>query len=315
MKKFLPILSILLAMLIWSVSGIAIKYVLVSFPSSTFLALRFSLAVLLLLLVGLVMRGNSLLGLQKVERKDMVSFLLCGIFQPCLYYLFETFTYQQLTSPTIAEALLSISPILAPVFAWVILRERVTRNNITGIVISTVGMLLMVLVGAGDFSIGNPVGVLTALISVSLAVMYSVMLRRIPSHYNSLSIVFYTQLTAVLFFVPLWLIKGAITGVAPLELLPEAGEVVWGQWTPTFLRSVVGILYLAVFSTVVAFILFCYTVRQMGITTTNVFNNVRPAMTAVIMWLVFQEHLPWEKIVGIALVIVGLFISQRQQKD
>ena len=72
--------------------------------------------------------------------------------------------------------------------------------------------------------------------------------------------------------------------------------------------------YQAAFASVIAFILFCYTVRQIGVTRANAFNNIRPVFTALIMLCFFGEALPWAKWIAIVLVITGLFICQYQKK-
>ena len=77
-------------------------------------------------------------------------------------------------------------------------------------------------------------------------------------------------------------------------------------------RSCAAVVYLAVLASVAAFVLFCYTVREIGVTRANVFNNVRPVFTAILMWLIFGEVLPVWKLVGIVVIIVGLFVSQRR---
>ena len=191
-------------MLIWAGAGIAVKEALVVFTPLTLIVLRFSIAVLLMLCIGLIFRKNEVLGLQRVEKKDIPLFLLGGVLQPFLYFIFETYTYQSFDSPTIAEAMLSTQPIMAPIMAWLLLREQVTRNNILGILISTAGMLLLLLVGSQDFALGNPWGILLAIITVSCSVGYGVILRKIPEKYSSLSIVFYVQLISLVLFYILW---------------------------------------------------------------------------------------------------------------
>ena len=152
MKRLIPYLAVVTAMLIWAGAGIAVKEALVVFSPLTLIVLRFTLAVLIMLAVGLSFRRNEILGLQVVAKRDIPLFLLGGLFQPFLYFIFETYTYQSFASPTIAEAMLSTQPVFAPIFAFFLLRERVTRNNILGIILSTIGMLLLLLVGSDDFS-------------------------------------------------------------------------------------------------------------------------------------------------------------------
>ena len=308
MKKIIPYLSVITAMLIWAGAGIAVKEALVVFSPLTLIVLRFTLAVLLMLGVGLVFRNNEVVRLQKIDRKDLPLFLLGGLFQPFLYFIFETYTYQSFASPTIAEALLSTQPVMAPLFAWVLLRERVTRNNVIGIVLSTVGMLMLLLVGSDNFALGSSWGVLLAVLTVSMSVSYSVILRKIPSHYSPLSIVFYVQSFSLLLFYMVWGGQalwngGVVLCSGGVEMCSGAAE--W--W-----RSCAAVVYLAVLASVTAFVLFCYTVREIGVTRANVFNNVRPVFTALLMWLMFGEVLPLWKLVGIVVIIVGLFVSQRK---
>ncbi len=303
MKRLVPYIAVLAAMIIWSAAGIAIKEALIALPPMTMIVIRFTLSVLLMLVVGLVARRSEMLSLQRIDKQDIPLFLLGGLMQPFLYYILETFCYRELSSPTIAEALLSTSPLLAPLFASVLLRESVTRYNIFGILISTIGMLLLVLVGTADFSIGNPWGIAFAFAAVSAAVFYTIILRRIPTKYNSLSVVFYVQLTSLVLFYPLWGIMEGGTFVSCLQAADPA----------QLLRSLLGVGYLAVFASVVAFICFCYTVRQIGVTRTNAFNNVRPAFTALWMLLFFGEQLPAAKWIGIVLIILGLFVCQIQK--
>jgi drug/metabolite transporter (DMT)-like permease len=293
-------------MLIWAGAGIAVKQALLLVSPLTLIVLRFSLAVLLMLIIGLMFRNNPIIGLQRVERQHLPIFLLGGLLQPFLYFIFETYTYQSFTSPTIAEALLSTQPILAPIFAFILLREQVTRYNIIGILISTAGMLLLLLTGADNFTLGNPWGVLLAILTVSCSVGYSVVLRRIPTHYSSLTIVFYVQTISLILFYLLW---GGGQIIHPTSIFNI--EDLCPQNTA---KAILSIVYLAVFASVTAFILFCFTVRYIGVTRANIFNNVRPVFTAVLMFIIFSEQLPISKWIGIVVIIIGLFISQKQIK-
>ena len=290
-------------MLIWAGAGIAVQEALQVFGPYTLIVLRFTLAVLLMLAIGLIFRRSDVLGLQRIEKRDIPLFVLGSLFQPCLYFIFETFTYKSIASPTIAEAMLSTQPVLAPIFALVLLREQITRHNIIGIVLSTIGMLMLLLIGSSDFTLGDPWGILLAFLTVSMSVSYTIVLRRIPTHYTPLSIIFYVQLFSLCLFYPLW-------------GFTEAGQLLYHS--ESLLNTITPLLavgYLAVFASVAAFVLFCYTVRKIGVTRANVFNNIRPVFTALLMWIIFDEILPIWKLIGIVIIIIGLFISQKSQKN
>ena len=305
MKKQLPVIALVISMIIWSVSGIAIKHALAVLPPFTMIVMRFVPAVLLMLVIGLVRRKHSLFCLQKMDLKDLPLFLIAGTCQPFLYYLLETFTYDALNSPTIAETLLSTSPLLSPIFAALLLRERVTKYNIIGILISTGGVFALTLIGATDYSIGNSWGILLAFAAVSAAVVDSIMMRKAPLKYSALSFVFYTQLISLMYFIPIWLWREGPQAIYNVQCTTDQSQL---------LVALGCVAYLSVFASVVAFILFCYALRQIGVTQANAFNNIRPAFTALWMLLFFGEHLPVGKWIGMILIIFGLFVCQKQEK-
>jgi drug/metabolite transporter (DMT)-like permease len=286
-----------------------------------------------------------------MQLSDLPIFLIAGFCQPFLYYLLETFTYRALNSPTIAETLLSTSPLIAPIFAAVLLRERITRNNILGILISTLGVFILTLWGELNFqlpisnlqspisnfqfpisnlqspisnfqspisnlqspisnnhlSIGNPWGLLLAFAAVSAAVIDSIMMRKAPARYSPLSFIFYTQLISLLFFLPIWFFREGPQAIQTMD---------WNQLSTLnsqLSTALICTAYLTLFASVIAFILFCAALRKIGVTRANAFNNIRPAFTALWMFLFFGEHLPLGKWLGIGLIIFGLFVCQRKK--
>lgn len=303
-EEFVAITALIVSMIIWSVSGIAIKHALAVLPPFTMIVLRFVPSVLLMLVIGLICRKSSLFALQKIDRQDWPLFLIAGFCQPFLYYLLETFTYDALHSPTIAETLLSTSPLLSPIFAAIILRERVTKYNILGILVSTAGVFALSLIGSKDYSIGNYWGILLAFLAVSAAVIDSIMMRKVPAKYTSLTFIFYAQCVSLLFFIPLWFWKEGPEAIYNLQFAVDKSQL---------FVALGCVAYLTVFASVIAFILFCAALRKVGVTQANAFNNIRPAFTALWMFLFFGEHLPIGKWIGMALIIIGLFVCQKKE--
>lgn len=307
MKKFLPYIAVITAMIIWSGSGIAVKAALEALAPLTLVLARFTIGILMMLVIGLIanqtMAPNSILRLQKIDKKDIWLFLLGGMFEPFLYFILETYSYKLFATPTIAEAFLSTNPLIAPIFALIFLREKVTFWNVLGILVSTGGMIMLVLAGSGSFEIGTYWAIPLAIVTVCMAAAYCIILRKIPGKYNSLTIVFWGQLCGLVFFY--------LVAAGKAIISPDA------QWIvgPISGGAISGVAYLAALSSVAAFILFCYSVRYLGVTKANVFNNIRPVFTALIMLCFFQEQLPIWKWVGIAIIVLGLFICQKQTKQ
>lgn len=300
-----PYIAVVSAMIIWSTSGIATKLALQTFMPLTLVTLRFTVAALLMLIIGLCAPKSSPIHLQKVELRHIPLFLLGGFFEPVIYYICETYGMKLMDSPTVAEVFLCTGPLIAPLFAFIFIHEKVTWQNIVGIVISTGGVIMMLAIGSGDFSIGSPIGVVLCFAAVVGAVLYTIILSKFPLKYNNLTVVFYVQTSGLIFFYPLWLI---------MDVIPNGGSV-FDMAAPGLVESLSMVVYLAAFSTTLAFILYCYTIRQIGVTRANAFNNIRPVFTAIIMLIVFGEQLPLVKWFAMLLVIVGLFICQYTPKE
>jgi drug/metabolite transporter (DMT)-like permease len=79
-------------------------------------------------------------------------------------------------------------------------------------------------------------------------------------------------------------------------------------------KSLEALLMLAIFASVLAFVLFAGVVRKIGIAKTNVFVNLIPVFTALFSWLLLGQQLGFNQWIGIAVVVSGLFVSQISRK-
>lgn len=280
--------AILVAMTIWSASFIFTRIGLESFPPIMLVTMRMVLAAIILGIYGGVTKQ-----IKKLDRKDVKYLLIAAFAEPFCYFVCEAYGLT-LVSPTVASVILSTIPLFAPLFAFVILRERVTWSNILGIIISLAGVLMLVI--EKEQIVVEPIGLLVLMIAVLAAVIYSSMLKKVPEKYNATTIVFYVYLFSLLFFIPAFFLTD----------FQEIGQINF-QW-----RSFYAVLTLAIFASVISFVLFCYSVRKLGVTRANAFCNIMPGCTALFMWILYDETLPVEKIIAIAIVIIGLFISQIQ---
>ena len=283
-------IAILVAMTIWSASFIFTRIGLESFPPITLVTMRMVLAAIILGIVGGVTKQ-----IQRLERKDAKFLLIAAFAEPFCYFICEAYGLT-LVSPTVASVILSTIPLFAPLFAFAILRERVTWSNMLGIIISLAGVLMLVV--EKEEIVVKPLGLLVLMLAVVAALIYSSMLKKVPEKYNATTIVFYVYLFSLLFFIPAFFIKDFET-IHQIDF----------QW-----RSFYAVLTLAIFASVLSFVLFCYSVRKLGVTRANAFCNIMPGCTALFMWLLYDETLPTIKIVAIVIVIIGLFISQIQFK-
>jgi len=278
---------IVLAMIFWSFSFIWTRVAIQSFHPMTLITLRLILASALLF-VAMKLGGKF----QKLRRQDFKWFILLAFFEPFLYYVGETFGLTMVES-TLAAVIISTIPLFAPVLAFVVLGERINWATIVGILISLVGVFFVIYEPNGGFK-ANPWGVALMFMAVFSAICYATILKKIPSYYNNMSVIFYQSLLGLIFFIPTFL----LTDLSTIQTLTVSSE------------SLFALLMLAVFASVVAFVLFAGVVREIGVARTNVFVNLIPVFTAILAWFILNERLTFYKWAGILVVVSGLFLSQ-----
>ncbi|HPC26132.1 MAG TPA: DMT family transporter [Paludibacteraceae bacterium] len=286
-KTFHLYIAITLAMIFWAMSFIWTKIALQSFRPITLITLRLIIASILLLLI-ILLTGNT----QRILKKDIKWFVLLAFFEPYLYYLGETFGLTKV-SPTIASVIISTIPLFSPIFAFFFLKEKVGLWNILGIIVSLIGVCFVIYEPRSGFY-SQPFGIVLLFFAVFSGVFYSIILKKISIHYSTLNVIFYQSLLGLLFFLPTFLIVD-LPSIKTIQITHE---------------SILALILLAIFASVVAYVLFASVLRRIGVVRSNVFSNLIPAFTAIFTWLILREPLSILKLLGIAIVISGLFVSQ-----
>lgn len=279
--------SIVLAMIFWSVSFIWTKIAITSFPPMTLITLRLLIATALLYIV-LKLTGK----LQRIKREDFKWFLLLAFFEPFLYFVGETYGLT-LVKSSLASVIVSTIPLFAPILAFIVLREHISRLNILGILISLIGVYFLIH-EPNDILKTNLWGVALLFVAVFAGICYAITLRKIPFYYSTINVVLYQSLIGLVFFIPSFLLTD-FSSVQNIKITKE---------------SIIALVSLSIFASVIAFVLFAGAVRKVGVTRTNAFVNLIPVFTAIFSWIILDEILSAYKWMGISIVVFGLFVSQ-----
>jgi drug/metabolite transporter (DMT)-like permease len=165
--------------------------------------------------------------------------------------------------------------------------------NYAGIILSFLGIIIFILNKDGSLSF-NIKGLALLSFAVVSAVGYNLTLSRLVGSYSPVYIVNVQNILGALFFLPVFLIFD-------LRNFIEA---------PHSFNAFKPIIELSVFASCGAFILFAYSVRNIGISKANVFSNCIPVFTAIFSFLLLGEKLTFQNIAGMSVVIAGLFLSQ-----
>ena len=284
-------LQVIIANVLWGFSFVWTEIALSSFLPITITVARLTLATVLLFFVAKAMKK-----FHPIKRGDLKWFAGLALFEPFLYFLFETYG-QTMVSPTITSVIIALIPLGLLIAGNLILKEKITFVIASGVAISLTGVVIVVLDQGGSFS-ARPLGVLLIFGAVITAVFYSIILKRITNRYNSIMIVFYQNLIGLLYFLPLLLIFD----------VPH-----WGEKVIT-LRAINSIILLSVFASVIAFIFHSNGVRSLGVTRAGIFANLIPVLTAFFSFLIIGEELTYLQVFGIFIVVLGLYLSQLKIK-
>jgi len=233
---------------------------------------------------------------EKIKKEDRWLLLISALFNPFLYFLFENYGLKNST-PTISAVIIATIPVFVSIVGYFLLKEYLSLINIIGIIVSFLGIGIMLV--NPDFSLNSSwAGILYLSGAVVMAVIYTVFLKRLAFKYSALTIITYQNLIGVLYFLPLFIFfdyKHFITVRPNVEL-------------------VYSLLALAVFASTLAFIFYTMSVKKIGISRTSVFGNLMPVVTAVFSAIFISEIFTATKILGMAIVIVGVMVAQVRRR-
>jgi len=285
-NRWLIYLYAVIAMACWGSSFIWFKVVYQYYRPLTVTWFRLLIAGFLLWLFALLTRRQ-----EKVQREDWKYFFLLTMFEPFFYFLGESFGMKYVSS-SLGSIIISTIPLVTPFFAFLFLKERITKFGIIGLIISFVGVTLIVLEESQRSS--SLLGVFLMFFAVVSAVGYGILVGGLADRYSSITIVKWQSILGMLMFFPLFM------GFEYQEFLQ----------VPANYEAISTIVKMAFFGSVLAFILMTKVVRGIGLNNANMFTNLIPVITAISSYFVLKEVFGLQKIVGIITVISGLFISQ-----
>lgn len=287
MKNFRTYGAVVLSMIFWSFSFIWFKVANDYYRPITIVFIRLVISVILLT-TWLVLTKKFM----KIRKEDRRLFIMLALFEPFFYFLGESFGLTYVSS-TVASVIISTIPVIATIGAWLIFKERLKLINYAGIILSFIGIIVFILNKDGSLSF-NIKGLAFLSFAVVSAVGYNLTLSKLVGHYSPVYIVNVQNVLGALLFLPVFLIFDLRSFIA----------------APHSLASFKPILELSIFASCGAFILFAFSVRNMGISKANVFSNCIPVFTALFSFILFGEKLTFQNITGMGIVIAGLFLSQ-----
>jgi len=173
-------------------------------------------------------------------------------------------------------------------------RERLQTNAVVGLLAALAGVVVLLL-GRGLGAAAGPLwGDLLILVAVAAWVVFTDQGKvLIPSH-GTTRLIAWTMVSGAAWVLP------ALPLTVTREILAKASLVSW---------ACVG--YLAVVTSVISYLLWYFALSRLAASKVAVFSNLQPVLTALAALWLFREPIHWELVVGGALVLLGVRLTQR----
>jgi len=284
---FLGDLGMITVALIWGLNFSVTKGAFASFPPLAFTAVRFTVASLLLL--PLVRRVE---GPQTLSRGVLWRLVLLGVVGNTLYQLAFISGLARTTASNSALILASMPSIVALVAAGLGL-EPVRPRVLVGVLVASVGVVLVIAARGGGFGGGSLAGDLLSLTAVICWAGYTLGLRRMPDGVSPLRVT-------------------AITTVAGAPGLVLAGipELLATRWDAVGAAGWAALGYATIFSLVVAYLLWNRSVQAVGASRTVVYMCLTPLIAVLGAALLLGERPRPLQGVGAALILGGVVLTR-----
>jgi drug/metabolite transporter (DMT)-like permease len=277
----------LLVVLIWGVNFSVTKGAFARFPPLAFTGVRFALASLLL--VPLVRR---LEGREPLPRPVLTRLVLLGVVGNTLYQLGFISGLDRTTasnSALILAAMPSIVALLAVALGFEPLRPKV----LGGVLVATVGVVLVVAARGAGFGGTTMAGDLLTLGAVICWAGYTLGLRVLPPEVSPLRVTMVTTVAGT---------PGLVLAGLPEMLGMDWSAVGWQGWA--------ALGYATFLSLLVAYVIWNRSVQVVGPSRTVIYMCLTP-LVAVVTAAVFLGERPMPlQAVGAALIIGGVLLTR-----
>ncbi len=287
MKKFHIHILAFISMFFWGMSYVWSKIVFEVYSPLTTIFFRLLISFAVLFLFGYVI-GQ----LKPVQKKDRWLFIGSAFLNPFLYFVGENYGLS-LVSASLSSIIVSTIPVFAPFAAYYFFKERLRPLNLIGLIISFTGLLVIILNDKFQL-LANPLGIALLFLAVFSAVFYVVALKKLTQQYNPVTIITWQNMLGSLFFLPFFLF---IDGPSFVTIRPG-------------ILPIVSLLMLGIFASSVAYVLYTYVVKYLGVIKSSLYTNLIPVFTVVFSFYLLGEQFTARKIIGMTVVIIGVVLSE-----
>ncbi|CAM3375057.1 MULTISPECIES: DMT family transporter [Saccharibacillus] len=286
--RTLYLIAALIAIVFWSTSFVGTKIAYASFPPLTLGAARFAIASLIL--GGIVLLRREFV---RPAPRDLGLMALSGLLGTTVYFALENIGVQ-LTTASSAALIVASYPAVTALLELFFYRTRISWMRGLGIALAIFGVYR---ISGGGAEQGGPhelTGNLLLIAAGFVFALYNFATRQVVGRYSMVTVSFYQTVAGTIAFVPLALIE------AP-------------QWRVPTTESLWILLYLGVFCSVAAFMLYNFGLRGLTAGTAMALMNLVPIIGVALSIGLLGESLRPGDWIGGLIVILGVALSVRER--
>ena len=230
------------------------------------------------------------------ERKSvMKNLLLASFFEPVLYMFFETMGISG-TSRVTAAVILSLIPVASCIAETLILREKTTLMQKIFLAVGIVGVIYIAVNTDTSTGSDSVEGILFMVLAVVVGALFMVFSRKSSGHFKAFEITYTSCFAGMFVFNAVNIVRHLVKG----DILH--------YFDPFFsIENLVGFVFLAVVSTIVATSMNNFALGKIQASTMTAFSGVSTFVTILTGVLFNDEKIYLFHCIGFALILIRMF--------
>ncbi len=250
--------------------------------------MRLILAITLLLVIALIQKRDF-----SINLKSHAYILVLAVI--AVFHLWIQVTGLKYTTASNTGWIIGTAPIFMALFGLIFFKEKLNLIKIVGIIISTLGLLL--LVGKGNLTnidlIKNQ-GDLLVLFSAFTWGVYSMVNKKISLNYSPLMTILYLFIMMAIVIIPFSINETAIKTILHLS------GIGW-----------ISILFLGLLCSGVAYVIWAYALREMESAKVGAYLYFEPFVTVFTAWIFLKEDITLLMIFSGLIITAGVFLVNK----
>lgn len=226
-----------------------------------------------------------------IQRKHWPRFFLCGLTGIAINQMFfiKGLTF---TSAIHASLLILLTPILITVFAFAVLKEKVTIAKAFGLALGIGGAVLLILSKEQSGSASNYLlGDVLVIINAISYTVYFIIVKPLMAEYPPLHVV-------------RWVFTFGLFMILPFGW-NEFMSIKWGSLEWTHYAS---LAFIVIAGTFLAYFFNIYGIQHLGAGITGSYIYTQPVFAAIIATIFFHEKLSAPKLIAAFMIFLGVFL-------